>query len=56
MQDTGLLYHVLKELLRKVCEATQYGPLQRQLLTASLMLLRILQSKAPCVVPVKVWY
>ena len=48
------LHHIVKQLLQKVHEATQYERLQQQLLNASTMLLHVTVNKAPCAVPVEV--
>ena len=52
-QETERLQCVLKMLLQKLYEATQYAPLQRQLLATSVHLLHALQIFADAV-PVKV--
>ena len=48
------LHHMVKQLLQKVYEATEYGRLQQQLLNTSAMLLHVTVNKAPCAVPVEV--
>ena len=52
-QETERLQGVMKMLLQKLYEATQYAPLQRQLLATSVHLLHALQILADAV-PVKV--